>query len=145
AQVVRRDLADAKGAPSAPPRRYSGPGLPCIDYPPGAAATPTLVFAPPLASAALPAAMPGVSASPQTANLISVSPDGGAWIRPQAAPGVGGDSLFLVTDVGVKFPVPTASAALALGYSAGRAVPVPAALLGLLPTGPALDLTPMRG
>jgi Type VII secretion system ESX-1, transport TM domain B len=49
-----------------------------------------------------------------------------------------------VTDAGVKFPVPSADVA-ALGYRAGQAAPLPAALLGLLPTGPALDLAPLRG
>lgn len=89
--------------------------------------------------------MPGVSGSPRNASLVRVAPDGGALVRPQAAPGVSGNSLFLVTDAGVKFPVPSASTLLALGYRAGRAAGMPAALLGLLPTGPALDLPPMRG
>jgi len=102
------------------------------------------VFAVPPPGAPPPLTSPGVSGSPQTANLIKVIPGGGGLVRPQAAPGVGGDTLFLVTDAGIKFAVPSASAASALGYRAGRAVPVPASLLGLLPTVPALDLAPMR-
>ena len=70
---------------------------------------------------------------------------GGRNFPTRHAPGVGGDSLFLVTDAGVKFPVPSASAASALGYRAGRAIAMPASLLSLLPTGPALNLAPMRG
>jgi type VII secretion protein EccB len=146
APVVQPGLADAADAPSAPPKDDSGgSGVPCMDYAGAGGAAPRLVFA--SAPGGQPPAMgqPGVSGSPQTADLISVVPDGGAFIRPQAAPGVGGDSLFLVTDAGVKFPVPSASAASALGYRLGRAAALPAALLGLLPTGPALDLAPMRG
>jgi len=74
-----------------------------------------------------------------------VAPGGGALVRPQAAPGVGGNSLFLVTDAGVKYPVPSATAAAALGYRASKAARLPAALLGLLPTGPALSLPALRG
>ena len=85
-----------------------------------------------------------VTVSPQSAGLIEVAPGGGALVRPQAAPGVSADSLFLVTDEGAKFPIPSAAAATALGYQARRAARMPAALLGLLPTGPALDLAPLR-
>jgi len=84
-----------------------------------------------------------VTASPEGASLISVAPDDGALVRPEIAPGSGGNSLFLVTDTGVKYPLP-ATEATALGYRAGRADPLPAALLGLLPTGPALDLPALR-
>ncbi len=146
APLVRRTLPDTAGAPSAPPRAdQSGPGLPCIDYASAGGAPPRFVFALPPPGAPPALNSPGVSSSPQTANLVNVAPGGGAFVRSQAAPGVGGESLFLVTEAGVKFAVPSASAASALGYRAGRAVAMPASLLGLLPTGPALDLAPMRG
>jgi len=86
-----------------------------------------------------------VTVSPQSAGLIEVAPGGGALVSPQAAPGVGAISLFLVTDEGAKFPLPSATAATALGYQARRAARMPAGLLGLLPTGPALDLPALRG
>ncbi len=111
-----------------------------MDYAGAGAASPLLVFATPPVGVPPALGMPGVSAGPAGADLISVVPNGGALVRPQAAPGVGGSSLFLVTDAGVKFPVPSATAASALGYRAGQAAALPAALLGLLPTGPALDL-----
>lgn len=146
APIVHQSLADAAGAPSAPPRDDSGgPGIPCMDYQSAGGVPPRLVFAAPPPGAPPALTMAGVSGSPQNADLINVAPDGGAFVRPQAAPGVGGDSLFLVTGAGVKFAVPSATAASALGYRAGRAVAMPASLLGLLPTGPALDLAPMRG
>ncbi len=146
APIVRRAVPDTSDAPSAPPRAdASEPGAPCMDYDSAGILPPRFVFAMPPAGAPPAMDSPGVAGSPQTANLIMVAPGGGAFVRPQAAPGVGGDSLFLVTDAGVKFPVPSASAASALGYRAGRAVAVPASLLSLLPTGPALNLAPMRG
>jgi type VII secretion protein EccB len=139
-------LADGAGVPSAPPADYAPGGnvVPCMDYAGAGTSAPRLVFTAPPPGTPPVLGAPGVTATPQSANLISVAPDGGALVRPQAAPGVGGTSLFLVTDAGVKFPVPLA-AVPALGYSAGQAAPMPAALLGLLPTGAALDLAPLRG
>jgi type VII secretion protein EccB len=141
ARAVPSGLADQAGAPSAPPSDYH-PGaaeVPCADYRAAGGAAARLVFAVPPAGRPPAAATPGVTASPQGAALISVTPDGGALVRPQIAPGSGGSALFLVTDAGVKYPLPAAEAA-ALGYRAGQAAPLPAGLLVLLPTGPALDL-----
>jgi type VII secretion protein EccB len=139
-------LADGAGVPSAPPGDYApgGGADPCMDYAGPGTSAPRLVFTAPPPGTPPALGTPGVTASPQSADLISVVPDGGALVRPQAAPGVAGASLFLVTDAGVKFPVPSADVA-ALGYRVGQAAPLPAALLGLLPTGPALDLAPLRG
>jgi type VII secretion protein EccB len=148
APAARQPLADGAGAPPRPPTGFQpgGPGAPCIEYPgPGSPRLARLVFAVPPAAAPPALGTPGVSASPQTADLIKVVPDGGALVRPQSAPGTSGNSMFLVTDAGVKFPVPSASAATALGYRAGQAAALPAALVGLLPTGPALDLPALRG
>jgi type VII secretion protein EccB len=146
APIVHQTLPDGAGAPSAPPSADdTSAGLPCMDYPSAGGAPARLVIAMPPPGTPPALSSPGVSASPQTASLIDVAPGGGAFVRSLAAPGVGGDSLYLVTEAGIKFPVPSASAATALGYRAGRAVAMPASLLGLLPTGPALDLAPMRG
>ena len=145
APIARQALPDTADAPSAPPRAdRTGPDVPCMDYDGAGGAPPRFVFAvsPPGAPALN---SPGVSSSPETASLVNVAPGGGALVRSQAAPGVSGESLFLVTAAGVKFAVPSASAASALGYRSGRAVAMPASLLGLLPTGPPLDLAPMRG
>ncbi len=142
APVAGQALAGGAGAPPAPPADDAAPppSVPCMDYAGAGVAPPLLVFATPPVGVPPALGMPGVSAGPAGADLISVVPNGGALVRPQAAPGVGGTSLFLVTDAGVKFPVPSATAASALGYRAGQAAALPAALLGLLPTGPALDL-----
>jgi type VII secretion protein EccB len=148
--IVHPALADGPPAPATPPAIPSaadpaGAGAPCMEYAGTGGSAPSLVFAVPPAGAPPALSMPGVSASAEGADLVGVIPDGGALVRPEAAPGIGAKSLFLVTDAGVKFPLPSAKAASALGYRASRAAQLPAALLGLLPTGPALDLPAMRG
>jgi len=147
APISRAALPDGIGVPAAPPAADTPAPLqaPCVDYT-GAPTAPAvrLVFATPPAGNAPAVGALGVTATPGVADRIEVAPGGGALVRPQTAPGVAGDSLFLVTDLGVKFPVPSASAATALGYRAGAAEQLPATLLGLLPTGPALNLAPLR-
>jgi type VII secretion protein EccB len=146
AQTVSSGLADGSGAPSGEPGDYApgGGAVPCMDYAAAGGSPARLVFAVPPDGQPPAVASPGVTASPEGAELISVVPDGGALVRPQAAPGVDGTSYDLVTQAGVKFPVPP-GAVRALGYRPDQAAAMPAALLGLLPTGPALDLAPLRG
>ena len=146
ASMLPSSVVDKVAVPSAPPHDYlpGAAAVPCADYSASGGAGLQLVFAVPPVGQPPALATPGVTASPQGAALISVAPDGGALVRPEIAPGSGGSSLFLVTDTGVKYPLPATEAA-ALGYRAGQAAALPAALLGLLPTGPALDLPALRG
>jgi type VII secretion protein EccB len=146
AHVINQSLPDAASAPPAPPTSFvpAGRQVPCMDYPAAGGAAPVLAFAAPLAGAPAGQGLAGVSVSPQTAGLIQVGPGAGALVRPQAAPGVSGAALFLVTDAGAKYPLPSAAAAAALGYRPRLAARLPAGLLGLLPTGPALDLPALR-
>jgi type VII secretion protein EccB len=146
ATVIHQSLADGSPAPSAPPSSSapSAGAVPCMAYAGTGGSAPRLVFARPPAGTAPPTSAPGVTTSPENADLISVVPGDGALVRPLAAPGVSGGSLYLVTDTGVKFPLP-AAAATELGYHAAQGAALPAGLLALLPTGPALDLPAMRG
>jgi type VII secretion protein EccB len=146
AHVINQSLPDAASAPPAPPTSFvpAARQVPCMDYPATGGAAPVLAFAAPLAGAPAAQGLADVTVSPQSASLIQVTPNGGALVRPQAAPGISGAALFLVTDAGVKYPVPSAAAATALGYRPRLAARMPAGLLGLLPTGPALDLTALR-
>ncbi|WP_243791940.1 type VII secretion protein EccB [Saccharopolyspora gloriosae] len=73
------------------------------------------------------------------ADRITVAPNSGVLARDLPAPGVGVGTLYLVSNVGVKYPLPSPDVAGVLGYSASSAVSVPSALLSLLPTGPSLD------
>ena len=147
ATVVRSPVADGAPAPAAPPPYSSPPAgtVVCAAYAGAGGGEPALVFTRPISAAAAPAAAPGVTTSPENAGLVGVEPGHGALARPQAAPGVSGSSLVLVTDTGVRYPVPTAADVSALGYRASHAAALPAALLALLPSGPALDLPALRG
>jgi hypothetical protein len=71
---------------------------------------------------------------------ITVPPGGGALVRALAADGgTGGATIYLVTDTGTKYRVPTSDDLAALGYSAGEAVALPSPLLAMVPTGPDLS------
>ncbi len=146
-RVVSQSLPDGPGAPAAPPKGFTPAQgqVPCMDFPSSGRAVPTLVYAAPPTGSPPDLNMTGVTASPESADLIKVVPGSGALLRPQVAPGTNGSSFFLVTDAGVKFPVPSATQVTALGYRAGQATRLPAALAGLLPTGPALNLPAMGG
>jgi type VII secretion protein EccB len=143
APVAHQPLPDGAGVPADPPHDYLGSAgdVPCMAYPSTGTGQPSLIWAAPLGGSAPDLSAPGVSPGAADADLISVAPGGGALVQTQTA---GGSSLFLVTDSGVKFPVPNTNAATALGYQAGQAAQLPAALLGLLPTGPSLYLAPLQ-
>ncbi|MDI5940857.1 type VII secretion protein EccB, partial [Micromonospora sp. DH15] len=73
---------------------------------------------------------------------------GGRGVLVQAAPGAGeggagapGSTVYLVTAQGVRHPLGTRSgdALTALGYGGVQPLAVPASLLALIPTGPALE------
>ncbi len=57
-------------------------------------------------------------------------------------------SLSLISEQGVRYPVPSADVLTKLGYDAADVTPVPASILRLIPQGPTLDpaaaLTPMN-
>jgi type VII secretion protein EccB len=147
APASHMDLPDGAGAPAAPPAAQAqAPGqAPCVYYTGGTATPqPRLVFATPPEGSPPGAAALEVTLTPEVADRIAVAPGGGALVRAQPAPGVNGQSLFLVTSTGVKYLVPSSSAATALGYPASSAETLPAPLLGLLPAGPALNLAPLQ-
>lgn len=74
-------------------------------------------------------------------DAIAVPPDGGSLVRALSAGGAQtGTTTYLVTDAGVKYLIPSAKAAEALGYRFSAARGLPAALLAMVPTGP--DLSP---
>jgi type VII secretion protein EccB len=133
------------GAPLSPPKGFTpgGQQAPCVSYA-GSGGSPALVYAAPPAQSPTAPVVSDVTTSPQNADIIDVVPGGGALLRPQTAPGVSGSSFYLVTDAGVKYPVPS-SEVTSLGYTAGEAARLPAALLGFLPTGPALSLPALGG
>ncbi|MFI8828922.1 type VII secretion protein EccB [Streptomyces sp. NPDC053431] len=135
-------LPDA-GLPTAPPQLVepgAGQGVctavrPATDGGPG-----TLVTVADAAAVAGRAVtpQPGVTAACGAADLVSVRPGGGALVRALSGAGAAG-TTYLVTDNGVKYPLPTPESAKTLGYAGTAALGVPATLLSMLPSGPALD------
>jgi len=131
-------------APAAPPSLAPG-GLgsatvPCVQAVPGAdRPAVSLVTAPADVAWEPTVDGPALVRDARTADLIAVEPGGGLLARTQPAPGLPGAGLYLVTEDGAKYPVASADAAEALGEPVPSAVPVPADLLALLPTGPVLD------
>lgn len=72
------------------------------------------------------------------AQSIAVKPGVGAVVNATLSGGGSGAAYFLVTDGGVKYPVPDGDSLSALGYGSEAATVLPVAWLNLLPTGPAL-------
>lgn len=81
----------------------------------------------------------GRSGDGRTAGVVYVTPTKAALVH-QVQPGQRSDAgtLWLVTDQGFRYPVPSAQVAAALGLGAAS-TPAPQPILELLPVGPALD------
>ncbi|WP_424186981.1 type VII secretion protein EccB [Actinokineospora sp. G85] len=99
-----------------------------------------------VAAVVLPAAevdAKAVPAAPHEAGTMAdrtaVPTGGGVLARDLPAPGAAPGALHLITENGTRHPVADADALAALGYGEDAAVPVPAALLALLPSGPLLS------
>jgi type VII secretion protein EccB len=84
----------------------------------------------------------------QSVDRVVVDGGRGALVRALPGPGatVAGTTTYLITDQGIKFPVTDSADVLgSLGYGGVTPVPVSAALLALLPSGPMLDPQAARG
>ncbi|WP_405358904.1 type VII secretion protein EccB [Kitasatospora sp. NBC_00085] len=150
ADIGAADLSAHKAPAAAPPALPEAPpalvvpgrgeGV-CADLHAGAGAPTGTVTVLPGAEAAAgrpPAVQPGVAAGCPVADRIAVPPGRGALVRSLSGAGTG-STAYLVTEGGVKYPLPSAAAVKQLGYANAAPVAVPAAVLGLLPAGPALD------
>ncbi|MFC9254313.1 type VII secretion protein EccB [Amycolatopsis thailandensis] len=74
-----------------------------------------------------------------TVDRVGIAAGTGVLARDQPAPGAAGTAVYLITDVGLKFPLANTEAVTTLGYTDQAALPVPARLLDLLPSGPLLS------
>ncbi|MFD8012762.1 type VII secretion protein EccB [Streptomyces sp. NPDC058955] len=71
---------------------------------------------------------------------IEIPPGRGALVQALSSVGTQmGDTVFLVTDAGVRYPVASAQALAALGYTGADVRGLPSGLLMTLPTGVTLD------
>jgi type VII secretion protein EccB len=73
------------------------------------------------------------------ADGIDLAPGHGAVIREVPAPGVTTGTTYLVTDLGVKFPLDGGSVLADLGLGGVAAQPLPSEVVRLFPTGPTLS------
>ncbi|OON81111.1 type VII secretion protein EccB [Streptomyces tsukubensis] len=83
----------------------------------------------------------GLTPACVTVNRIAVRPGRGSLVHALGAGGSDvGATLYLVTDTGMKYRLPSQEGLKALGYTETRAQGLPSSLLSMIPTGP--DLTP---
>lgn len=103
------------------------------------AATPELV----LATAALPegGATPAGAATNEgvTADRVVVPPGRGVVVTALPGPDAPGGAVSFVSDLGQRYPLADPQVMTALGYGEVAPVRLPAAVVSLLPAGPALD------
>jgi type VII secretion protein EccB len=77
----------------------------------------------------------------ETADQVVIPGGSGVLAQDLPAPGAQPGTEYLITDIGVKYPLSSPSVASTLGYPPTAAVSIPGQLLALLPTGPALSPT----
>lgn len=78
------------------------------------------------------------------ADLVAVEPGHGAVVESVAAPGAKGGALSLVTDLGVRYAIPSREVLGMLGYGDVDPVRMPASLVSLVEPGHALDPSSAR-
>jgi type VII secretion protein EccB len=73
------------------------------------------------------------------ADTVSVAPGGGALVRELPNPAAATGTLYLVDDLGRRYPLADTAAVSDLGLGTVTATPVPPGLLRLVPAGPTLS------
>ncbi len=134
--------SDDAAPPVAPPelRPVTGDTTPLCAETTDAASTPVLTLDADLTVAT--PAIPTIAESPEGVRLadwVLVPPGHIAVVRAVASDTTDIGAYHLVTDVGLRFPVPSVDALGMLGYAPEHAVDMPAALVQRIPTGPTLD------
>ncbi|MBK1783467.1 type VII secretion protein EccB [Prauserella cavernicola] len=78
-------------------------------------------------------------AGTKLADLVLVPPGGAALVRALPSDRAETGAINLVTDVGIRYPVPSEDVLAALGYDPASLVDLPAALVQRIPEGPTLS------
>ncbi len=86
-----------------------------------------------------PKAAPIAAGGGSRADAVFVPAGRAAVLRELPAPQATLGAVFLLTDQGVRYPVPNGDALKALGYGGITPTSVPPSMLALFPTGPVLD------
>jgi type VII secretion protein EccB len=137
--------AAAARLPAAPPRivTVDDQRAVCVSLRPGAAAVSASVGVADTADVTAHTGPPGqgqgITPSCDGADLVAAAPGRGVLVAATAAGGGPGTTNYIVTDSGVRYPIPSSDALQKLGYSSSAAVALPAPIIGLLPSGPSLD------
>jgi type VII secretion protein EccB len=127
---------DSKSLPSRPPSLVPAPGAMCATF--GDAGAPAV-------SIGGMNQAPGIPTGGRTgvgtvlADRIAVPPGGGAVVRVMASPTSAIAGYYLVTDLAVRYAVASDDVLKMLGYRPDQAIGMPAGLVQLIPSGPALD------
>jgi hypothetical protein len=88
---------------------------------------------------------PGTQTASQTAHdgsladVVAVPAGHLSVVEAMASSTATGGAISIVTDVGVRFAVPSVQVLNTLGYQAGSAVQMPASLVNRIPVGPTLS------
>ena len=134
-----------QGLPASPPSLVGGAAGSqlgaCESYSAGGSFLPSVwtVSVPASSEPQAPSGTPADASGTAVAAQVQVPPGGGALVQAVAAPGASGGTLYVVTDEGVKYPLPDASVLTALGLSGITPARLPSALLDLMRTGPTLN------
>jgi hypothetical protein len=105
-----------------------------------ARANPLLVVGSTLSSVGRGIETPAVTgAGTSLADRVVVPPGCGTVVLALPSPTATTGALDLITDAGVRYPVPSVDALGKLGYTTAMAVPMPAGMVARIPEGPTLD------
>jgi type VII secretion protein EccB len=135
------------GYPSSPPvlanATLNSTASPCVRFAVSATGTAPQASLLTVSAAAIgsQAVSTGAAAGGTTVGEVLIPKGTGVLAKDLPVAGAAAGAEYLVTDLGMKFPLSDQSVADALGYSQTAAVDVPNQLLALLPTGPVLDRT----
>lgn len=128
--------------PPSPPQLLVPPpdSFPCMRFEYSAAGAPAPVAALLPAAQIVAASVPTAGhAAGAAADRVAIPVGSGVLARELPAPGAVPGPVYLITEVGTKYPLADADVVTALGYSPSSAVSIPAQLLSLLPSGPLLS------
>jgi type VII secretion protein EccB len=131
---------DGQPPPATPALAVPGGGDPLCAVTTDGGTPPTVQVGGEVAGLAAAVPTPAVSTDGvPLADLVLVPAGRVTTVRVLGSPNAQAGPYYVITDVGVKYPVPQASVLPMLGYPPELAVNVPAALVSRLPTGPTLD------
>lgn len=129
------------GYPASPPAPVNaiGTDMPCVRH--AMSGGGTTVTTASMAEADIRGAVtvPTRTASPSTVDEVVVPTGSGMFVQDRAGPGAVAGARYLVSEYGVKFPLPDDDTVNALGYGGVPPVDVPSQMLAMLPTGPVLS------